>query len=151
MSYSRSANSNPITEPEGGTWHFANLSDVRAYRFNWDDQCSFDGIVDDGGELNSTRWPLEGIVLNASQVSRLKAAVTGSHPCHPTAACFYPHHAFVFYDDQGRMVGYLNLCFLCSNYSGVPDEFADLWDLEALAAILGELGMPLRNPQWGEK
>ena len=148
MSFSCSSDSEAPAESVEGSWHFSNFSKVRAFRLNWNDESSFDRIIDQDGKLNSTRLPLEGVVLSEDQVSQLEAAVTGSHPMHPVAACFYPHHAFIFYDDAGKIVGDINICFLCSNYSGMPEGFAQQWNLEALADLVQDIGMPLRNPEW---
>lgn len=132
----------------GGDWGFLQFSEVRAYRLNWDDEYAFEGLVGDNEKLNRTRVPKAGISLNKKQVAQLQQAVTGRHPSHPVAMCFYPHHAFAFYDDRGRVVGHIDVCFLCSNYGGKPNGFADNWDLSKLALLFNELGMPLSNPKW---
>lgn len=98
--------------------------------------------------MNATRMPDAGIILTDEQVAKLEAAVTGNHPEHPIADCFYPHHAFVFYDESGGIVGHINICFLCSNYSGEPSGFPNHWNLDELAKLITEIGMPLRNPNW---
>lgn len=131
-----------------GTWHFANFSEARAFRLNWDDETSFDQILDQEGKLNATRVPEKGIRLTSEQIRRLEAAVTGSHPEHPVADCFYPHHAFVFFNDAGKVVGNINICFLCSNYRGEPKGYAENWDLGELKNLISDLGMPIRNPEW---
>lgn len=115
---------------------------------NWDDEQSMDDFVGEKGKLNATRLSKDGVRLNREQVDRLRLAVTGKHPLHPVAACFYPHHAFAFYDAKGRMIGHISICFLCLNYGGEPKEFADRWDLGAIAKIVEDLGMPLSNPAW---
>ena len=57
----------------------------------------FPSIIDQDGELNSTRIPQDGIQLTNAQVTALEAAVTGGDTGRPVADCFYPHHAFVWY------------------------------------------------------
>lgn len=131
-----------------GAWHFSGFSEVRAFRLNWEDKHSFDRIINQDGSLNDTRLPEAGIILTDQQVSRLEAAVTGTRPEHPVADCFYPHHAFVFYNESGEIIGHLNICFLCSNYSGEPSGFAASLDFDKLAKIVTDIGMPLRNPNW---
>ncbi len=139
----------PKTESlESDAWHFSGFAEVRAYRLNWNDEYAFDGIISRDGELNATRIPADGVILDQSQLQRLETAVTGSHPSHPVAACFYPHHAFVFFDSLGSIVGHMDVCFLCSNYRGTPEGFADNWDLDALQALIKALGMPIQNGKW---
>jgi hypothetical protein len=133
---------------KGGAWHFTGFTEVRAYRLNWDDEYSFDKILTNDGALNTTRQPTDGVVLNESQEKRLEAAVTGSHPDHPVAACFYPHHAFLFFGAEGKIVGHIDVCFLCSNYAGYPKGFASSWDLDAIRSLVEDLGMPTHNKDW---
>lgn len=132
----------------GGKWHFGGFKEVRAYRINWDDEYSFDKIIGPDGKLNGTRLPAGGVALDQAQIGKLEAAVTGTHPDHPVAACFYPHHAFLFYDESGAVIGHINICFLCSNYDGAPKGFASSWDLEALESLIREIGLPIRNEEW---
>lgn len=136
------------SDPKNGGWHFTNFSEVRAFRLNWEDEQSFAKVLDGDGKLNPTRLPEEGILLTDEQVAALEAAITREHPEHPVAACFYPHHAFVFFADSGEIVGHINICFICSSYSGSPQGFAETWDLEALRALIEDLGLPLSNPDW---
>lgn len=134
-----------VTAPSA--WHFA-FAEVRAFRLNWEEESAMVGI-DDGPQLNPTRIPRDGIVLTGEQVERLQAAVLGDHPGHDEAACMYPHHAFVFYDNAASIVGSIDVCLLCSTYQASPEGFADSWDLAELAGLLrDDLGLPLTNPDW---
>jgi len=133
---------------KGGKWHFSGFNEIRAYRLNWEDEHSMNPIVNQDGSLNPTRIPKEGVPLTEAQVKRLEAAVTGSHPEHPVAACFYPHHAFLFFDGSRKIVGHINICFLCSNYRGQPEGYARNWNLSQLEELLKDIGIPLRNPKW---
>jgi len=64
------------------------------------------------------------------------------------AACFIPHHFFRYFDDSGKLVGELALCFCCagvqqSEGSSVrlsEDQMlvADFRKLESFVASLGE-------------
>jgi hypothetical protein len=129
-------------------WGFLKFAEVKAYRTNWRDEYSRDLIVNDRGRLNPARYPKEGIPLGASQVNQLRKAVTGSHKPHNRAYCFNPHHAFVFYDASGKIVGNIDICFSCLNYHAVPKGFAEDWDLRALKKLFEELGIPIKNPAW---
>jgi hypothetical protein len=117
---------------------------------NWETNDSFCPlIVLDTGRLNPTRNPKAGIRLNNSQVAKLCDAVHGLRPA-PTweAACFNPHHAFLFYSATGDIVGEIDICFQCGNKYGKPDGYATTWDLPAIEAIFKELNLPIENPDW---
>ena len=137
----------PQSGHEPGQWHFS-FSEVRAYRLNWDHEEASVGITSQDGSLNPTRIPEAGIRLTAMQVKRLEAAVTGKHPSHRVAMCFYPHHAFVFFDTNGKIVGHIDVCFLCQNYSAEPHGYAHYWDLNELRKLFRELEIPLTNSNW---
>lgn len=134
------------TDPKD--WGFIQFAEVRAYYMNWDDELSMDYITNPDRTLNETRLPLEGVLLNMAQVETLRKAVTGNHPVVESADCIYPHHAFVFFSDTGEVVGAIDLCFLCFNYSGHPKGYADNWDLGAIYDLLTEIGLPISNPEW---
>lgn len=145
------SNDTKITESSSqvaNKWHFGEFKEVRAYRMNWDDEHSSDTIIDSDGKLNETRLPENGVVLNQAQIEKLKAAVTGNHPDHPTAGCFAPHHAFLFFDKSGEVIAHIDICFLCFNYNGSPKGFADFWDIEALDSLIEEIGLPIENKEW---
>jgi len=140
-------------------WSF-NFAEVRAYRINWDDLESMESLwhppsdsvdtpatVDD---LNPTRLPVDGVRLTDKQVARLRNAVCGYRSSHTQASCFWPHHAFLFLDEEGKIVASFSVCFRCSTYYGKPDEaFARIWNLKALRALVeDDLGMPIANPAW---
>ncbi|MGJ8726755.1 MAG: hypothetical protein ACSHYB_19580 [Roseibacillus sp.] len=140
--------SRKTTLPDKGEWHFDGFVEVRAFQTNWDDEHGYGLILEEGGVLNETRIPKAGILLTSEQVEKLKRAVTVEQPPHPIAMCFNPHHAFLFYGETGDIVGQIDICFMCSNYSGLPDGYAEYWSLDRLKALFKELGMPIRNPDW---
>ncbi|MDQ8192724.1 hypothetical protein [Roseibacillus persicicus] len=143
--YQRSRES---TLPDEGEWHFDEFVEVRAFQINWDDEFAMTPIVDVGGLMNQSRTPEAGVLLTVEQVEKLKRAVTAEHSPHPIAMCFYPHHAFLFYDKTGDIVGQIDVCFKCSNYSGSPQGYAEYWGIDRLKALFIELGIPITNPEW---
>ena len=133
-------------------WHFGDWREVRAYRTNWDYyQPDVLPFVDTEGNFEQSQNPLDGILLSSEQIERLKKAVLGRHKRHPVLSCHYPHHVFVFTDENGQVVGHLSICFICSSYWGSPSGYAYPWDLNAIEEILVELGIPLSNPKWYEQ
>ena len=142
----RDAESQQDISHNGGTWHF-DFETVRLFRINWDDQYTMRHILD-GGELNDTRVPDEGITLTDAQVEQLESAVTGSHTDVGIGLCIYPHHAFVFYDADDQIIGSIDVCFLCESFHAKPKGYARNWDLLSIAELIHDTGMPLRNPSW---
>ena len=55
------------------------------------------------------------------------------------------------FDAEDKIVGHIDICFLCSNYSAAPSGFARSWDFEALRDLVADLGMPKANPAWDNR
>ncbi|MCW3084092.1 MAG: OmpA/MotB domain protein [Bacteroidetes bacterium] len=64
------------------------------------------------------------------------------------SGCFFPHHAFVFYDAANKPVAYVNICFNCQQIYSAPQystaNFGGLSEKgdEALFLFCHNLGMP---------
>ena len=48
------------------------------------------------------------------------------------------------------MIGYLNICFICSKYSARPNVFADHLNYDKLRFLLNEMQVPVENKNWVE-
>ena len=133
-------------------WHVKGVAEVRAYYFNWEQMDAMSPpVVEEPNRLNATAQPDGGVLLSKAQEQTLREAVYVEQDEREwAAACYYPHHGFVLYDDGGDIVGHLSVCFLCSNHSGGPEGFADRWDLGAIRQLVTELGLPLANPDWSK-
>ncbi len=62
-----------------------------------------------------------GKTLNAAQAQKLRTLLRskstfGGDP----AKCFIPHHAFIFHDAKGKVVGQISICFMCNRLRGSP-------------------------------
>jgi hypothetical protein len=80
--------------------------------------------------------------LTPLQVQRLIGAVTGEHPDYPTAACFNPHHAFVFYDKSSKPRAWVDICFQCSGIRSRPFGMTENADFPSLGELCDELHLP---------
>ena len=60
--------------------------------------------------------------------------------------CYDPHHAFVFYDANWKVVAYIEICFLCEDYKFSPAGASKLIDLQALEIFCRQIDLP-----WYEK
>jgi hypothetical protein len=85
----------------------------------------------------------KGVKLDADQVQRLVKAITVSQPKSRRTPCYAPHHAFVFYDAQGNVVSWFEMCFGCNQQRSYPAGTPEYVDREALWQIAGELKLPL--------
>jgi hypothetical protein len=115
-----------------------------AYAFNQGED-ELDPILEDG-KLNGTTTAKLTRSLDKDQVARLAALVTGKRAKHEKADCYYPRHAVVFYLDK-KPVGFLEVCFECSEYRSDLKGLAEVWDLNGLARFFKELGFPVK---WDE-
>jgi len=131
---------------KAAAWHFP-FATVRAYQLNWADQFSFDSILGKDG-LNETRMPMEGVLLSNEQIEALRVAILNREEGGVIAMCRYPHHAFVFFDDDGQVTGHYDVCFLCSNAGGSPEGFSGFPYYNDLNELFTSLGMPITNPEW---
>jgi hypothetical protein len=87
--------------------------------------------------------------LTPEQTGRLVSFITGKRKSSgDAAACYLPHHGFIFYDKDSKIVGHLAICFMCGNYRPSPKEgLSHPWDLGGLSALITELGLPMfRKP-----
>jgi hypothetical protein len=82
--------------------------------------------------------------LNKDQVAvLLKATFSRTHRAG-TAACYDPHHIFIFYSKDERVVGAIEVCFSCTGISTFPDTPKSYWyrhNFVALAHLADELGL----------
>jgi hypothetical protein len=58
--------------------------------------------------------------------------------------CHMPHHGFIFYDKIGKVLGRVEVCFLCSSVraslEGMPDEYRNF---RMLRELVRDLQLPL--------
>ena len=96
------------------------------------------------GKLSSTVVNKKGVVLTAEQSKRLVSSVTGKHPATEAyAACFDPHHAFVFYDAAWKPVAWVEVCFECGNAEAELSQRGQICDVPVLEQLARELKLPL--------
>lgn len=80
--------------------------------------------------------------LTAEQVSRLVDAIYGTHDHTGPAACYDPHHIFLFYDTTDVLINVVEVCFGCTNLHAQPQIEESQWgnhDFRGLARICDEI------------
>ncbi len=91
----------------------------------------------------------EGIIahftqtLNQDEVLELRGLVTGKHKPVDRARCYEPHHGFIFYNKEKKVLGYLEFCLMCKNYRlNPPKGLSNHWDLKGLKKLVEKKGLP---------
>ena len=124
-----------------GAWPPEHYTEVRAFLYNLDSHDSLPCVTD--GRLDVSVVGTNGVRLTHAQISRFLAAVTGKHPKHEVAGCYVPHHAYVFYDQKHRIIGWAELCFGCLNYRASSRSAPAVFDIFTLQDLTVELGLPV--------
>jgi len=81
--------------------------------------------------------------LKMEDVHKLTSAINAKEAVSP-AACYDPHHIFVFYSDTGAVVAAIEVCFGCTGVSALPEVAEPRWyrhDFIALAKLTDGLGL----------
>lgn len=116
---------------------------VRAYTINVGDrhpQFGRLGIIN--GHLNPSHGPESGVELSPSQVAAfVRASATDDHP-GDHARCFFPHHALIFFDAKGTILGHYTICFMCRGFRCSVGRFVREPDYDALSKLVAELKLP---------
>lgn len=90
----------------------------------------------------------DGGWLTPAEIVTLKASVRFTRPPDAMGACCIPRHAFLFYDNAGRYLGHLRVCFECGCAAMEPfrppskDRTWIDWNYEALKRIVVAHGLP---------
>ena len=90
-----------------------------------------------------------GVVLSATDRVRFEDTLRFVATPEAMAACFIPHHFFRYFDNEGKQVGEVAVCFCCAGTASSgsdklkprPDEILDA-DLKALKNLVLRLGEP---------
>jgi len=123
-------------------WPKQPYTSVRAFAYHCDADVSRafmqPGMRYAKGVLNAP-----GAELSPTQVRRLQTAITVPQTESMRTPCYAPHHAFVFYDAAGKPVAHLEICFMCNKHRAFPSGLPAYIDMQTLATIIKELGVPL--------
>jgi hypothetical protein len=129
---------------------FAKAATVKVYMYDADPE-KRPGILREFRTLEPTAVPGSGIALNAKQIARVKQTFTAASGDQALGACFVPRHGLVFEDAQGQVIGTLDVCFECTNYSlnapGYDERVKPVYDRYAQ---LGNWNEKLQRKQTAE-
>lgn len=121
-------------------WPGVEYTEVRAYA--WPKNIKTDLVIRKDLSLEPGVINKEGSLLTPSQIKRLQAAISETHPHSPSAMCYIPHNALVFYNAQKKPVAFLEICFGCIGRRAKPENIPRI-DYVALASLFEELKLPL--------
>jgi hypothetical protein len=81
--------------------------------------------------------------LDTKEVELLKRCLIGKHKPTWQFMCFDPHHAFVFYDKNSKIIGHIEICFDCRTFRSYPKSgLSEYWDLTAIKKLVVAKGLP---------
>lgn len=133
-----------ITSESG--WAIPEHAKVVCYRFTTPDDVESSFTLLKSHRLDGSllaRQQVGSAELNIFQTRRLAEALI-SPRVHRPAACYDPHHIFVFYRGDGSVSGAAEICFGCTSVSTLPEMTEPQWyrqDFAALARLVKELGL----------
>ena len=132
-------------------------SKVVAYRFALPGEGSGQ-LVESGfslfnaeGQLNLEqleRLKVKEAILTSDQTERFVEAVYAEEDVTSAAACYDPHHIFLFYDDSGSLINVVEVCFSCYNLHAFPVLDKSIWrrhDFRTLARLCDEIGIGMSS------
>jgi hypothetical protein len=129
---------------------FAKAATVKVYMYDADPE-KRPSILREFRTVDPTAVPGSGITLDAKQIARVKRTFTVASGDQALGGCFVPRHGFVFEDAQGQVIGTLDVCFECTNYSvnapGYNEQVQPIYDRYAK---LGDWNPKLERKQQAE-
>ena len=125
-------------------WPSGPFQHVVAYCYDFSQDPRGSSITFPDGSLHKGVIRATTIRLNEAQTAKLRKLLTSdSESEHGDVDCYDPHHAFVFYDQDWKVVASIDICFLCDDYVARPKGVSNLIDLAALEALCREFGLPV--------
>jgi hypothetical protein len=130
-----------VANAQSNNWPPTNFVEARAYLYNLPGKHG--APILRHGQINPSAWNRQGVVLNQSEIAAVQKAVSEYRAAGMVmGSCYKPRHAVVFYDAQRKPVGFVEVCFSCSNYRLWPDHPGPI-DLDGLAATFSRLKLPV--------
>lgn len=132
-------------------WPGVKYAKVVGYYFVPELDGKFSTIDENGLRVDDlAKYKLQEQALQPRQIDHLLQAGFASKVHFPRAACYAPHHVFVFYNQAGQPVAACEFCLSCKGFATWPDEKPPRQPNDqrarnyvALALLCGELGLKL--------
>ncbi len=145
------AEESPVIEGNPG-WQHKEVARVVGYRFRLPSDGSTEPVKSGftllrGAALDTktlAELSVKSVELTEPQVKRLLNASFCMDKRMSPAACYDPHHIFVFYSVDGKPLNAIEVCFSCTGVAMLPNAGEPYWrrhDFAALARLTDELGL----------
>jgi len=80
--------------------------------------------------------------LSKKDAEKVISSITGKHEESGGTLCYEPHHGFVFYDKNRKILGCLEVCLSCQKHRSYPKKgLSKNWNLGQLGQIIISLGL----------
>jgi len=141
MERQRQLSAKPV-QWNGAKWQRESFTSVKAYIYDY--QADAFQVIAKNGRLHQGIINTDGVLLNPSQVEKLQDVYQKDSDGKIMAKCFLPHHAFVFFDAQDKIVAHLSVCFQCGTSSSSKKWKSNTYlSFKKVALLVKELGLPL--------
>jgi len=130
-------------------WPKVNFTKVVGYCYDSTADKTNDDIIDKNYKLHKGIIASATVTLTKKQTSKL-ISILAQPPKqrHIPAACFIPHHAFVFYDADNDVVAHVSICFMCIGRTASPSNLRAKLDYASLEKFSRSIGLPmLKRPE----
>ena len=125
-------------------WPNVPFKHVVAYCYDFSQDTRGSDITFPDGSLHKGVIRATTVRLTEPQVQQVVGLLTKvSEEEDGEADCYEPHHAFVFYDADWKVVASIDVCFLCEDYIARPKGVSENIDLAALEKFCRGLGLPV--------
>ena len=91
----------------------------------------------------------KGVIGNPIQISdkhikQFLGSFTEGQEFLAAGGCHVPHHGLVFYDKEGKAIGYFDICFECGNVSTSVKSYQGVYlNLATMKTLFRDLGFPI--------
>jgi hypothetical protein len=131
-------------EPAKGLWPEKPFEHVVAYCYTPFQDDRGTSITFGDGSLNRGVIQATTVRLTAGQTNELRKILsTDTDSTHGGMLCYYPHHAFVFYDAGWKVAASVDICFQCTDYKSRPGSVSDSVNIAALHTFCSQIGLPV--------
>ena len=134
---------------EPKAWPNVPFKHVVAYCYDFSQDTRGSAITFPDGSLHKGVIRATTVRLSEPQVQQVVGLLTKvSEEEDGESDCYEPHHAFIFYDAEWKVVALIDVCFLCEDYIARPKGVSENIDLAALEKLCRGLGLPvLEKPE----
>lgn len=128
---------------ESNPWPPKDIQFVVGYCYDFIQDTRGDVPVFPDGSLNRGVIGSGTVRLSSAQQRRLIEIVTTSVDPDESMDCFFPRHAFVFYDSDRKPCGWVSVCVTCGNYRVSSESAPKNLSFEKLFDMIKKLQMPV--------